>query len=511
MRSVRLRVAFLSAVLAVLFVGCGFVRAATAEAPATGPSGLDWPSGVHAANELGPHLAFGDWRGRPIDVLHTFTNYQNWEGMIGAEPYMTWHRAFYSDKKHTYVISQPPYPRGQGNNAACARGEYNQQWQQFGKTLVQHGLDHHNTVIRIAWEFNGDYMYWTSGPTPGDFIKCWRNVAQNIKAVAPNIRTDWTLNGHGWGANLGGNMYNAYPGDDVVDIVGMDEYDHYPSVTSDAEFDTRCNKAGGSGVCDLARFAREHHKQLSVGEWSVTGGCSGSARTGKNGGDNPLFIRRMAQFFHENRDILAYESYYDDPMLNNVCSTLYRKNVDQSVNQQASTEYKKWFGAASPYVATKEPVVPPPTPPKPRVPTELQDNTLVLSPANNAVYYIKGGTKTWLQNSALVGCVSYRGAGTLIRNVPQQLIDKLPSGHSDYCTYETEPGINFVQERDSPYIWLVRPGGTMLQVGAACVPDAYSTPLKKFRIHVVANGEVAGHTKVGSFFGAPGICGKLPG
>lgn len=333
----------------------GSMTAPTPTAPTPVPggtvSGLPWPSGVHAANELGPHLEFGTWRGRPIDVLMTFTNRGNWDGLIKAEPYLTLHRTFYQDKSKVYVISQPPYPQG-GNNGACASGAYNGNWEQFGQTLSSKGLNHRNTIIRIAWEFNGNFMYWHTDPDPANFKKCWQNVARSIKKAAPNVRTDWTLNGHGAHANTPscGNVC-AYPGDDVVDIIGIDEYDHYPAAADMAAFDQRCNRPDLFSVCGVADFAKQHGKEFSVGEWSVKHCGSDTIY------DNPVHVRGMHKAFMANTTHLAYEAYYDDTIDGNVCSSLFRTNTNGTTNPQAAAAYKELFGQRT-YRILKRPFSP---------------------------------------------------------------------------------------------------------------------------------------------------------
>jgi Glycosyl hydrolase family 26 len=330
------------------------------DAPAApGPSGLPWASGVHSANDLDENLRFGTWRGRPLDVAHTFTVRDGgWDPIVRPVDFLE--GLGWKSFDGLLVISQPMYPQGGGNNAACARGEYDGHWADFGTYLQSIGRADERTIVRIGWEFNGGFMYWHTDGDPTDFKSCWRHVAQAIKTTAPDVLTDWTVNGHGGEFPSSRNMYDAYPGDDVVDIVGMDTYDMYSaprnaSSLTDEEFRTQCEVPNGHGVCDLARFARDHGKKLSVGEWGVLGSCGGATGSGHAEADNAVYIRNMANFFYENRDILAYEAYYDDPAVGNVCSTLYRSNADRSSNPRASAEYLRWFGPDSPYAGENPP------------------------------------------------------------------------------------------------------------------------------------------------------------
>jgi hypothetical protein len=291
-------------------------------------SGLPWMSGVHPANEMQPYIDFGTWRGRPVDLAHVFTiREQGWDPIV--EP--GWPVNDFANFPGKLVISQPLYPEGAGNNADCAAGAYNDQWKRFGTFLVN--ANRADTVVRLGWEFNGTFMYWHVDADPTNWVKCWQNVASAIRSTDPQVKTDWTFNAHGSPVPDGGTPWPAYPGDQFVDYIGIDSYDMFPPSPDDATFDRQCNDP--NGLCYAASFARQHGKKLSIGEWAVTS-CSGDP-----GGDNPLYIKKMWETFVANKDVMGYESYYDDPMMGNVCSTI----MNGGQNPSASAEYKKlWDG-----------------------------------------------------------------------------------------------------------------------------------------------------------------------
>jgi hypothetical protein len=63
---------------------------------------------------------------------------------------------------------------------------------------------------------------------------------------------------------------DAYPGDDMVDIVGVDFYDMYPAYPDRAAWDAgfRSTQNGGPrGLGTWLEFAKAHGKRLSVPEW----------------------------------------------------------------------------------------------------------------------------------------------------------------------------------------------------------------------------------------------------
>ena len=175
---------------------------------------------------------------------------------------------------------------GEADLAGCAAGDFDEQWRNFGNLMVQHGRG--DSVVRLGWEFNERTMPWRGIDTQA-YIGCYRNAADNIRAANPDVILDWTINAHGSPDGLcGGLSTNCYPGDDYVDIIGIDNYDHYPWSPTKADFDRTA--AAPEGLTWLYAFAQQHKKPFSVGEWGVV-------PTGDAGKENPEFIRWMHEWF----------------------------------------------------------------------------------------------------------------------------------------------------------------------------------------------------------------------
>ncbi len=292
-------------------------------------SGLPWLSGVHMANELPPYLAFGAWRGRPIDVAMVFTIRDQGWGPI-SEP--SWPLDDFAPFPGKLVISQPPFPEGQGGNAECARGAYDGHWRQFGAFLVR--KNRADSIVRIGWEFNGTYMYWHADANAKNFTECFRRIATAIRSTDPMVKIDWTFNAHNSPVPSSGNPWDAYPGDEYVDVVGIDAYDHYPPSRDEATWKRQCESA--NGLCHLIRYAREHSRKVGVGEWGVTS-CSGDG-----GGDNSFYVRKMYDTFVANADVMGYESYFHDSAPDNVCSAI----MNGGQNARSAAEYRRLFGGS---------------------------------------------------------------------------------------------------------------------------------------------------------------------
>ncbi|MEX5632957.1 glycoside hydrolase family 26 protein [Parafrankia sp. FMc2] len=290
--------------------------AAGSERPAGGgggrvPGGM---SGVYA-NSMATVRSWEALRGSPVNVVLTFSDRGSWETI--THPWVGGSPEKFSTFPGTWVISQPFYPTGQGSLAACASGAYNSHWAEFGRWLVSKGRP--ATIVRLAWEFNGNWFEWSVRGNPGAYASCFRQVVSAVRSTNPQARFDWALNAHST------SPWEAYPGDEYVDIIGVDTYDQWPASTSPAEFDKQCGKP--VGLCSAIRFARDHGKQFSVPEWGLVGRSDTEAgRAGQAGGDNPVYIQKMYETFRANADVLAYETYFNDSRAGNVHSSLVSPN-----------------------------------------------------------------------------------------------------------------------------------------------------------------------------------------
>ena len=122
-----------------------------------------------------------------------------------------------------------------------------------------------NAIIRLGWEMNLASMPWSAKGQEADYIKAFRRVVQIFRRHSNGFKYDWCP---GWGsqdspADL------AYPGDDVVDYIGLDVYDFkYDGFRQrkmgQVLFESAVRSAMASGVC---RPTREKHELPRVGRW----------------------------------------------------------------------------------------------------------------------------------------------------------------------------------------------------------------------------------------------------
>jgi hypothetical protein len=264
-------------------------------------SGLAWESGAYIPGDNpAAAQAFGDWRGRPMDLITTWSPRQTWADVTSP----TWLYQRWANTPYTKVFGVAPIPENDGATmAGCANGDYNDHWTQFADLTKASGLAS-SSIIRLGWEFNGDWYAWKA-TDPNTFAACWRQIYTTVEAIAPELRWDWSVN-RGTSQALP-DPAATYPGDAYVDYIGVDSYDMWPGATTEETWQQQLS--GPYGLQHWADFAAAHGKQLSVPEWGV---YPGTGQAGHNGGDNPFYIAKMEEFFRSLGPRLGYESYFNE-------------------------------------------------------------------------------------------------------------------------------------------------------------------------------------------------------
>lgn len=176
-------------------------------------------------------------------------------------------------------------------------------------------------IIRLGWEMNLTQMAWASKGREADYIAAFRRVVGIFRRHSKEFRIDWCP---GWGtqdspADL------AYPGDDVVDIIGLDVYD-FKFEGSVEERWTRHYLKAPFGLEWHRAFAARHKKPMSYPEWGV----------GQNG-DNPYFITKMHAWFQANAQAIAYAAYFN-------VDGQWPTQIDNDQFPQSQKRFRELFG-----------------------------------------------------------------------------------------------------------------------------------------------------------------------
>ncbi|MFI9596052.1 glycosyl hydrolase [Nonomuraea sp. NPDC052265] len=271
------------------------------EEPSTArPDLSDVPFGVFLASDWrGPHLlgAFETWLGAEVRVGRTYVPGEAWNALGGPDfvlqPWMRWRAA---KPSRMLVLNVPMVMPNEGDLPddavsvllnAGADGAFDPYFDRLARTLVAgHAPD---TVIVPGWEMNGLTYSSRCSADPQAWMAYWRRIVAVMRAVpGQRFRFDFSPNrgpdAIGWTA--------CYPGDDVVDIIGMDSYDQGPGHRFADYVDQPY------GLEAQAEFASSHGKKISFPEWGLF-----------RYGDRPEFVRDMLDWIA--RHDVAYHSIVD--------------------------------------------------------------------------------------------------------------------------------------------------------------------------------------------------------
>lgn len=175
------------------------------------------------------------------------------------------------------------FPGSQGTQASIAAGVDDAYIIQCATDAANWGWP---ILCRPNWEQNGWWYAWSpfdsngnarTGCTPTDYVNAWRHYRSIFASIAPNVSFVWCP--HLWVQfwQTGTPPYvptDMYPGDDVVDWIGMDAYG------GASTWDYMQN--GAYGMNYWSSFATNHNKPLAVCEWALSDGATGDSVTWMN-------------------------------------------------------------------------------------------------------------------------------------------------------------------------------------------------------------------------------------
>lgn len=294
-------------------------------------AGLAWASGAYVSGgATGGYDEFAEWRGRALDVAVVWGDRAEWADLVDAWIYAEW-----ADRPEILAIGIPPYPEAVGGSlAACAAGDYDDEWVAIGTALRDAGIST-RTIVRLGWEFNGDWYAW-SAHDPAEFAECWRRVVGAAEAEAPELRWEWTVSA-GVGASVA-DAAEAWPGADWVDVVGLTKYDRWPQACDPASWEAN-HAAAEFGLDHWLGFARARDRPLAVSEWAP---FDGGDNAGSACPDNAAYVDHMYAWFDEHAADLAYEAYFGI-VADDMRSALHEPGGLEA----ASTAYRSRFGSGS--------------------------------------------------------------------------------------------------------------------------------------------------------------------
>ncbi|GHF50071.1 hypothetical protein GCM10018790_29780 [Kitasatospora xanthocidica] len=241
---------------------------------------------------------YAHWLGDAnLQVGHTYLAGNGWADIEG-EPVVLgmWSQWRLADPSRQLVLGVPmlvPNEAGVPDAEVAkllgrgVRGDFDGHFLKLARRLV--ALGGADTVLTLGWEMNGTTYTHRCKPDPAAWKAYWRRIVGVMRSVpgqrfrfdfAPNRGLDaipWT---------------KCYPGDDVVDIIGMDSYDQPAGNT----FDDYVREP--YGLQDQVEFAAKRGKPVSYPEWGLF-----------RNGDNPEFVQRMVEWMRTHDT--AYQTITD--------------------------------------------------------------------------------------------------------------------------------------------------------------------------------------------------------
>ncbi|MDH6518951.1 hypothetical protein M2163_004062 [Streptomyces sp. SAI-135] len=341
---------------------------------------LDYgPRGVARIAELSHWLG-----GAELRVGHTYLPGDRWSNIEGRYGFLdVWADWRTRQADRLLVLNVPMMERNEENVSdsevrsllrRAAAGEYDRHFRALAERLVE--LKVPDTVLVLGWEMNGTTYTHRCGPDPEAWKTYWKRVVTTMRAVpgqkfrfdfAPSRGRDavpWT---------------QCYPGDDTVDIIGMDSYDQ-PSGLS---FEQQVKEP--YGLQAQVDFAKAHGKPISYPEWGLF-----------RNGDNSAYMRGMLAWMDTHKPLYNTLTDYcphgvwqcaDNPRSAQVYRAALFGRTDNPTPTPTPTPTKPG-GQTTPTPPT--PPTPPTTPSTPTAPVTPPANCSPLQLGDWVEYWLGG-------------------------------------------------------------------------------------------------------------------------
>jgi hypothetical protein len=334
---------------------------------------LDYgPRGVARIAELSHWLG-----GAELRVGHTYLPGDRWSNIEGRPGFLdVWADWRTRQADRMLVLNVPMMERNEENVSDAevrlllrrgAEGAFDRHYRALAERLVE--LKVPDTVVVLGWEMNGTTYTHRCGPDPEAWKTYWKRIVTTMRAVpgqkfrfdfAPSRGRDavpWT---------------QCYPGDDTVDIIGMDSYDQPTGLS----FEQQVKEP--YGLQHQVDFAKAHGKAISYPEWGLF-----------RNGDNSAYMRGMLAWMDTHK-----------PLYNTLTDYCPHGVWQCSANPRSSEVYRSvLFGRTGD--PTPQPTKPggnttPTTPTTPTAPVTPTAPATPVPPANCSPLQLGDWVEYWL-------------------------------------------------------------------------------------------------------------------
>lgn len=206
-------------------------------------------------------VRFEEWLGRPVDQITAHTGRANWADWISS---IKWSMGLWAPLNKPIAWTIPLFADG-GTLEDAAAGRYRHYYEQAAAILTKSRREDSVIYIRMGEEFNGSWMPWSAGGREKNFISAYRNFVEAFRSVSNRFRFEWNVNAR----ETRMNPVDAYPGDDYVDVIGMDFYYNIKWNPTDPVTAWDEMVRSPYGLQWLEQFAADHKKPTAYPEWGV--------------------------------------------------------------------------------------------------------------------------------------------------------------------------------------------------------------------------------------------------
>lgn len=266
--------------------------------PSTPPVPTSVVRAVYNSNVPADALAHDRWFGRGLVAVQIHTESGDWV----KNPSISWFiTELFGNTDRRIFWSLPLMPKN-SSLAEVAAGKWDDYFRRNAQLLAQ---THAGVIdVRTGWEMNGDWFHWNAIKNPDDFIAAFRRFVTVYRSVSDRFRIEWCPNI----GTQGIDPERCYPGDEYVDVVGIDWY-YKPAGQGDAAAgfsDSTDPVAAWNRMVSMPRglqwhrdFALARNKPVAFAEWGVMGDNAG-----------PI-IRLFAEWIASAPTPVIYQNFWD--------------------------------------------------------------------------------------------------------------------------------------------------------------------------------------------------------
>jgi Ca2+-binding RTX toxin-like protein len=211
--------------------------------------------------------AFEAWLGRPVDGMVVYADNRSWEQFLYSP---TWEYEVNGFNRYERLYWSVPLTVQGTPLEDVAAGLHDAEFRQLAEGIAAGEPPDEPIVIRLGWENNGWWFDWSSLDRPQTYIDAFRHAVDAFRDVSDRFVFEWNSNQARYE-----NPEPAYPGDDYVDIVGMDAfYDvQYDGTDPVAAFQSIRDRT--YGLQWVEDFAAAHDKPTAYSEWGISTDAAG--------------------------------------------------------------------------------------------------------------------------------------------------------------------------------------------------------------------------------------------